>query len=196
MEDKNARFIPPLQEYHNPCYTLNAVSCPLIRETYHGTTRPLLSFYVQKPQVGFEELLPCPQKIISLEHALTGDSYRMVNSSVSQSLGLPAWAPEGQDGESGPRKLEAELAINVDGNVEPGGRERKLPALETPGARNEEVQLFDVSVLCTIYKDLEVLFSTRHPMDPRLVDALLWNPKVSLGSEKLFAASLGVTGEF
>ncbi|CAM9971551.1 unnamed protein product [Ascophyllum nodosum] len=154
--------------------SLAMFSCVLVSWGFHVTA------IVQKPQVGFEELLPCPQKIISLEHALTGDSYRMVNSSVSQSLGLPAWAPEGQDGESGPRKLEAELAINVDGNVEPGGRERKLPALETPGARNEEVQLFDVSVLCTIYKDLEVLFSTRHPMDPRLVDALLWNPKVTI----------------
>lgn len=98
--------------------------------------------HFQKPQVGFEELLPCPDQIVSLEHAMIqGDHYRMVNSTVSESLGLPPSTEEKESGDGRP--------------------------------------LFDISVLCTAFKDLGVLFSTLYPIDPRLVDALQWNVKVS-----------------
>lgn len=107
--------------------------------------------HFQKPQVGFEELLPCPHQIVSLEHAIIpGDHYLMVNSTVSESLGLPPWTENQIDQGSGALERESE-----------------------PG------QLFDISVLCTAFKDLGILFNARHPIDPRLVDALQWNVKVS-----------------
>lgn len=43
--------------------------------------------------------------------------------------------------------------------------------------------LFDVSVLCTVFRDLNVLFDPlQNSMDPRLADVLLWKVKVRAGS--------------
>lgn len=42
--------------------------------------------------------------------------------------------------------------------------------------------LFDVSVLCTAYRDLNVLFDFHGGVDPRLAGAFLWNVTVSRGS--------------
>lgn len=62
-----------------------------------------------------------------------------------------------------------------------GGRERKLVSLDVSRRnRGELVEmdgLFDISVLCTVYTDLQKLFADGK--DTRLVDALLWNAKVS-----------------
>lgn len=42
--------------------------------------------------------------------------------------------------------------------------------------------LFDVSVLCTAFRDLNVLFDPlQNSMDPRLVEVLLWRVKVRAG---------------
>lgn len=128
--------------------------------------------------MGFEELLPCPHQIVSLDHALTpGDPYKfdIINSTVSYSLGLPPWKPAIPEGKTSADGEDKSAQADVGDDM----RRRKTVSLEFRRAGDERKRLFDVSVLCTIFKDLEALLGDRHPMDPRLVDALLWDVKVS-----------------
>lgn len=55
----------------------------------------------------------------------------------------------------------------------------RLPSWTEEQESGDGGQLFDISVLCTAFKDVGILFNARHPIDPRLVDALQWNVKVS-----------------
>lgn len=100
------------------------------------------------------------------------------------------------------RKLRAKQEF-IDIEAELGGsgvREPSLRPLEENGAGDSEEQIFkrelaemdkvgdekterrarvfDISVLCTAVSDVNHLLKVTYPVDPRLVDALLWNVEV------------------
>lgn len=132
---------------------------------------------VQVPAPIFAQLLPCPHQVVSIYNAtIPGTPGHILNPTVSEALGLPPWTPAVH------RQMEEKTAENnVALKEEKGGRERKLVSLDiSRGHRGGLVEmdgLFDISVLCTVYTDLQKLFGDGK--DTRLVDALLWNAKVS-----------------
>ena len=62
------------------------------------------------------------------------------------------------------------VSVSLTGSVEGAGGEEG-------GGKG----LFDLSVLCTVISDINHLMKPRYPVDPRLVDALLWDVDVSEG---------------
>lgn len=124
------------------------------------------------------------------------------NSTVADMLGLPRHTKSRDQSNHertrpSPRQREP---------IEGGGVRRRRE-LKSPGTREEEHELaavggghngggagvvdvtrknggggrFDVSVLCTVYRDVNVLFDPDHnDMDPRMAEALLWSVNVSL----------------
>lgn len=118
--------------------------------------------------------MPCPRKVVSLINAtIPGNPDAILTAEVSASLGLTPWPrAEGEDhtpdgagwDDSGWRDLvESDLRERDDGG---GGR----------------LGPFDLSVLCTAVSDVNHLLKDTYPVDPRLVDALLWSVKVRLVS--------------
>lgn len=151
----------------------------------------------QRPVAGFEQLLPCAHVVIPLKDpppsatelnnnatssgtsdpAFFDRTEVVLNSTVAAILGLPP-ASNAQDhpppGETGGEGDDGDGGVAFD--VGGGGLKEQGQA----GGGGGGTGGFDVSVLCTTFGDLNVLFDTRHSgMDPRLADALLWNVNVS-----------------
>lgn len=118
---------------------------------------------------GFEQLLPCAHEAISLRDQSTttfgeyhGRDKHIFNSSALAILGL---------------EPDAEPRSNV-GDVDGAGEEGMV---ESPG-QGRGTGAFDVSVLCSVYWDLNLLLDSTHTSkDLRLADALLWNVNVRGG---------------
>ena len=73
-------------------------------------------------------------------------------------------------------------AVSLTGLVGGAGVEEESDGdKSTRRAEGEEKRPFDLSVLCTVISDVNHLMKPRYPVDPRLVDALLWDVDVSEG---------------
>lgn len=131
------------------------------------------------PTSVFGQLLPCPHQVVSLHNAtIPGIPGHVLNSTVSESLGLPPRTPDVPHRQMEEQTAESNFVLK-EGRASP---ERKLVSLEISRGHSdvrEETSdgLFDVSVLCTVFTDLRKLFADG--TDARLVDALLWNTKVT-----------------
>lgn len=100
---------------------------------------------------------------------------------MSTALGLPPWpredeqAPDGVGnrtrirGLAGSRGLAGEVGVEI-------REEGRGIAGDEEGERKGP---FDLSVICTVVTDMNHLMKPTYPVDPRLVDALLWNVTVS-----------------
>lgn len=163
----------------------------------------------QEPGSGFEELLPCPHEVISLFNATIPENpYQILNATVSTALGLPPLrgAASSDPGEQIPATGEGEHGtegLKEDPSRMRDGVRRRLRRAREPrdgeaGSGRELVGmgfgdgerlsgsgigrgagLFDLSVLCTAVSDVNHLMKSTYPVDPRLVDALLWDVQVS-----------------
>lgn len=152
----------------------------------------------QEPGSGFEELLPCPHKVISLFNATIPENpYEILNATVSAALGLPPLRGAAPSDEGGTEGLKEDPARMRDG-VRRRLRRAREPRDDKAGSGRELVEmgfgdgerlsgsrigrgagLFDLSVLCTAVSDVNHLMKSTYPVDPRLVDALLWDVQVS-----------------
>lgn len=160
---------------------------------------------VQDPGAGFEDLLPCPHNVVTLNDNYMPDVVgEILNAEVSAALGLPPFSPiaEGhaQEEGGGPGRTRRRLRARSLGGEE---KEHAVLSLETSvgdgggsaggaggegGAGGAAVVRsgggaggkgrFDLSVLCTAVSDLNHLMKPTYPVDQRLVDALLWNVDV------------------
>ena len=133
------------------------------------------AFFSQEPAQGYADLLPCPNKVVTLDGNYIDGLSSVLSAEASASLGLsprPS-SSERLGGGGGGAILMEEEAMEADGEGEGMGIVMGI------GNRHAERDgPFDVSVLCTAVSDVNHLLKPSFPVDRRLVDALLWDVKV------------------
>lgn len=160
----------------------------------------------QDPVAGFEQLLPCAHQVLALESSTSSSAERsgssssgggggptppdrrqiVLNATVAGMLGLPPLVTATQQ----QRHQQHHQALGEEGSGDEDGGGAVGVAIDEGGGGPQEGggegKAFDVSVLCTAFGDLNVLFDPRHSrVESRLGEALLWNVNVSLQSGKI-----------
>lgn len=141
---------------------------------------------MQTPGVGFEDLLPCPHRVVTLDDNYMSEtpSGEILNAEVSAALGLPPWSREDEQPASNPdgdgKRSRIRGLAGSAGSADGVGVEVREEGQALVGEkRGERRGPFDLSVICTIVADVNHLIKPTYPVDKRLVDALLWNVTVS-----------------
>lgn len=154
----------------------------------------------QEPGLGFEDLLPCPNRVVTLDGNYLPDvPGQIINAKVSAALGLPPWPlaadEHTQAGGGGKHQRKRRVRELRSRGLEEGEKERQsvgltLSSKEDAAEKGEDRGRlvgtargggtgsegpFDLSVLCTVVSDVNHLMKPTYAVDPRLVDALLWN---------------------